>query len=59
LAKCSACCRSKRSAPRRCSPAPWPAWRTTLILPCRARPKPAAPRGTTSLPAAGCPHPSV
>lgn len=25
LAKCSACCRSKRSAPRRCSPGPWPA----------------------------------
>lgn len=29
LAKCSACCRSKRSAPRRCSPGPWPASPTT------------------------------
>lgn len=25
FAKCSACCPSKRSAPRRCSPGPWPA----------------------------------
>lgn len=49
----------KRSAPRRCSPAPLPAWLTArLFLRCPVRPKPAAPRGKISLRPSSMPAPA-
>lgn len=59
LARCSACSLLKRSAPRRCSPAPLPAWLTArLFLRCPVRPKPAAPRGKISLRPSSMPAPA-